>query len=54
MEKAGIPLLRTIYGTWVGFDSFGSPYDLYVRPQLIRAIFDIDTDYEGIQRIRAS
>lgn len=44
MEKAGIPLLRSEYGTWVGFDSFGSPYDMYVRPQLIKAAFGIDAD----------
>ena len=53
MEKAGIPLLRSEYGTWVGFDSFGSPYDMYVRPQLIKAISGIDADYADIQRIRA-
>lgn len=53
MEKSGIPLLRSEYGTWVGFDSFGSPYDMYVRPQLIKAIFGIDADYADIQRIRA-
>ena len=53
MEEAGIPLLRSEYGTWVGFDSFGSPYDMYVRPQLIKAIFGIDADYADIQRIRA-
>ena len=53
LEKAGIPLLRSEYGTWVGFDSFGSPYDMYVRPQLIKAAFGIDADYEDIQRIRA-
>jgi hypothetical protein len=53
MEKAGIPLLRSEYGTWVGFDSFGSPYDMYVRPRLIKAVFGIDADYADIQRVRA-
>ncbi|MDO8945297.1 MAG: hypothetical protein Q7U75_19100 [Desulfobacterales bacterium] len=54
IEKAGIPLLRSEFGTWVGFDSFGSPYDMYVRPQLIMGIFGIDAVYADIQRFRAN
>lgn len=53
LQREGIPVLRSDYGDWVGFDSFGSPYDLYVRPQLIKALFGIDTDAEGIRNVRA-
>jgi hypothetical protein len=38
LEAAGIPVLRTRYGSWVGFDSFGSPYDMYVRPKIAEAL----------------
>lgn len=38
VENAGIPVLRSKLGNWVGFDSFGSPYDLYVRPAVASAI----------------
>lgn len=37
--KANIPVLDTDYGTWVGLTSFGSPYEVYVYPQLIEAVF---------------
>ena len=38
LERAGIPVLRTKCGTWVGFDSFGSPYDMYIRPKIAEAL----------------
>lgn len=52
-QRAGVAVLRSDYGDWVGFDSFGSPYDLYVRPSLIKALFGIETDAEGIRNARA-
>jgi len=37
--RANIPVLETRFGTWVGITSYGSPYNLYVYPELIRALF---------------
>ena len=42
--KAQVPVLETEYETWVGITSFGSPYDLYVYPQLINIIFEDRAD----------
>ena len=52
LVEAGIPVLDTDYGTWVGITSFGSPYDLYVYPSLINALFDLDIAYEDIERVK--
>jgi hypothetical protein len=48
LAEAGIPVLESDYGDWVGITSFGSHYDLYVYPSLINAIFDMDISYEDI------
>ena len=50
--KAKVPVLDTEYGTWVGITSYGSHYDLYVYPQIINAVFDIDITYEDIERLK--
>jgi len=39
LEEAQIPVLDTDHWTWVGITSFGSPYELYVYPSLIEALF---------------
>lgn len=39
LVEAGIPVLQTELGEWVGITSFGSPYELYVYPELIEALF---------------
>ena len=36
---------------WVGITSYGSPYDLYVYPELINAIFELDISYKDINRL---
>jgi hypothetical protein len=46
-----IPVLNTEYGVWVGITSFGSHYDLYVYPELINALFDLDIAYDDIRRL---
>ena len=52
LQSAGVPVLRSEYGTWVGFDSFGSPHDLYVRPMLAEALYGIGTDAAGLAEAR--
>lgn len=47
-----MPALRSEYGTWVGFDSFGSPYDLYARPMLAEALYGAVTDAAGLAEAR--
>ena len=39
LVEAEIPVLSNESETWVGLTDCGSPYDLYVYPRLIRAIF---------------
>lgn len=51
LVKAGIPVLESEYGDWVGITSFGSHYDLYVYPSLINAIFDMDISYDDIREL---
>ena len=34
-----IPVLDSNFGTWVGITSWWTPYEHYVYPELIRAIF---------------
>ncbi|OAN60869.1 hypothetical protein A6A05_19355 [Magnetospirillum moscoviense] len=51
LAEAGIPVLESEYGDWVGITSFGSHYDLYVYPALINAIFDMDISYDDIQEL---
>lgn len=48
---AGIPVLTTDYGSWVGITSYGSPYILYVYPELINALFDLNITYKDIERL---
>lgn len=48
---AGIPVLTTDYGSWVGITSYGSPYILYVYPELINALFDLNISYKDIERL---
>ena len=50
LKAAKIPVLDTEYGVWVGITSFGSHYDLYVYPELINALFDLDINYDDILR----
>jgi len=49
LSTAGIPVLTSEYGTWVGITSFGSHYDLYVYPELINALFDMDIGYVDVE-----
>ena len=51
LKAANIPVLDTEYGVWVGITSFGSHYDLYVYPELINALFDLDITYGDIRRL---
>lgn len=52
LKAAKIPVLDTDgYGVWVGVTSFGSHYNLYVYPELINALFDLDITYEDIIRL---
>lgn len=51
LKVANIPVLDTELGVWVGITSFGSHYDLYVYPELINALFDLDIIYEDILRL---
>ena len=50
--KAQIPVLDSKYGRWIGITSFGSDYDLYVYPELIQALFDIECSYNEITNLR--
>lgn len=50
--QAWIPVLKTDYGNWVATTSYGSHYDLQIYPELIRALFDIKTDYQGIRTMK--
>lgn len=52
LSKAGIPVLDSDYGSWVGLTSCGSPYDLYVYPELIGALFSVKCSYEDVERCR--
>ncbi len=49
-----IPVIQSDYEIWVGITSFWSHYDLYVYPELINALFDLDISYENIQNIQTS
>lgn len=49
---AEIPVLDTEYGTWVGITSWGSPYEVYVYPQLIEALFGVRCRAEDIEAFR--
>ena len=51
LADAKMPVLSTEYGAWVGITAFGSHYDLYVYPELINALFDLDISYEDIRRL---
>jgi hypothetical protein len=51
LSSAHIPVIDSEYGTWVGITSYGSPYDLYVYPELINAIFELDISYKDINRL---
>lgn len=50
--QAWIPVLKTEYGNWVGTTSYGSHYDIQIYPNLIKALFNIDTDYQGIRAMK--
>lgn len=50
--QAWIPVLKTDYGNWVGTTSYGSHYDIQIYPKLIKALFNIDTDYQGIRAMK--
>ena len=47
-----IPVIESDYETWVGITSFWSHYDLYVYPQIINALFNLDISYEDIQKMQ--
>ena len=42
--EAQIPVLKNCFSSWVGITSFGSPYDLYVYPELINILFGEHAD----------
>lgn len=50
--EAWIPVLRTDYGNWVAVTSYGSHYDMDFYPQLIKVLFDIDTDNKEIYHMK--
>lgn len=52
LVNAWIPILRIDEEDWVGITSYGSHYDLQIYPELIRALFDIETDYQGIRAMK--
>lgn len=45
-------MLDTELGTWVGITSWGSPYEVYVYPQLIQAIYGIPCRTEDLDELR--
>ncbi len=49
---ASVPVLDTEFGTWVGITSWGSPYELYVYPQLIRAVYGLPCRCEDLDGLR--
>ncbi len=51
---ANIPVVDSDYGCWVGITSFGSHYDLYVYPELIKALFGIECSYKDIEKLRGA
>ena len=52
LKKAGIPFLDSEFWTWVGITSYGSHYDLYVYPELLKALFDVDCDHYDLDSLR--
>ncbi len=50
--RGWIPVLRTDCGDWIGITSYGSHYDIQIYLKLIKALFNIDTDYQGIRAMK--
>lgn len=50
--RGWIPVLRTDCGDWIGITSYWNHYDIQVYPELIKALFNIDTDYQGIRDMK--
>lgn len=50
--QAWIPVLKTDYGNWVATTSYGCHYDMFIHPELIKALFDIETDYFEIAEMK--
>ena len=49
-----IPVIQSDYETWVGITSFWSHYNLYVYPELINVLFDLNISYEDIENMQTS
>lgn len=50
--QAWIPVLKTDYGNWVATTSYGCYYEMFIYPELIKALFDIETDYFDIAEMK--
>jgi hypothetical protein len=48
---AKVPVIDSELGTWVGITSYGSPYSLYVYPELINVLFDTDITYRDLEQL---
>lgn len=47
-----IPVLRTDEEDWVWITSWWCHYDMFIHPELIKALFDRETDYHEIVEMR--
>lgn len=47
-----IPVLRTNEADWVWITSWWCHYDMFIYPELIKALFDIETDYFDIAEMK--
>lgn len=52
LANAGFPLLRSRYGTWVGFTDRDPGYDDVIHPKLLLTLFGIETDGNEIRSMR--
>lgn len=50
--NAWIPILRTGEADWVWITSWWCHYDMFIYPELIKALFDMETDYYDIVEMR--
>ncbi len=48
---AKIPVIDSELGAWVGITSYGSPYALYVYPELINVLFDKSISYRDLEML---
>lgn len=48
---AKIPVIDSDFGAWIGITSYGSPYTLYVYPELINALFGKRITYQDVESL---